>query len=160
MPNVLCLLFVLGHVVADVPSQRERLDLLGFLVRLRKDVSPPASNMNLPRYSSKMEKLAADWVSRCLFRLPHPEEYPQFNGTGIMVLSGFGPILEYTMGITFSYESRNYDYDSNACRGACRNYKLMVWAATTEIGCARHQCISNNGPLDFKSLLACVFNNA
>uniref|UniRef100_A0A5K3FFB6 SCP domain-containing protein n=1 Tax=Mesocestoides corti TaxID=53468 RepID=A0A5K3FFB6_MESCO len=121
MPNIFCLLFVLGHVVADVPSQRERLDLLGFLVRLRKDVSPPASNMNL--------------------------------------LVSFDPILEFTMGITSSYESRNYDYDSNSCRGTCRNYKLMVWAATTEVGCAKHQCFSKKDTMDRKSILACVFNN-
>uniref|UniRef100_A0A5K3G0K5 SCP domain-containing protein n=1 Tax=Mesocestoides corti TaxID=53468 RepID=A0A5K3G0K5_MESCO len=80
MSNVIHLLLVLPLVFADGLSQRERYELLGFFTRIRKEVDPPASNMNLLRYSPKMEELALDWVSHCLFQYPGSADYPQFNG--------------------------------------------------------------------------------
>ena len=33
-------------------------------------------------------------------------------------------------------ESRNYDYNSNRCRGVCGHYTQIVWGDTKEVGCA------------------------
>ena len=33
-------------------------------------------------------------------------------------------------------ESRNYDYNSNRCRGVCGHYTQIVWGDTKELGCA------------------------
>jgi hypothetical protein len=32
-------------------------------------------------------------------------------------------------------ESRNYDYNSNRCRGVCGHYTQIVWKDTKEVGC-------------------------
>jgi uncharacterized protein YkwD len=33
-------------------------------------------------------------------------------------------------------ESRDYDYQSNRCRGVCGHYTQIVWSTTREAGCA------------------------
>jgi hypothetical protein len=33
-------------------------------------------------------------------------------------------------------ESRDYDYNSNRCRGVCGHYTQIVWDVTKEVGCA------------------------
>jgi len=33
-------------------------------------------------------------------------------------------------------EARDYDYQSNRCRGVCGHYTQVVWSATREVGCA------------------------
>jgi uncharacterized protein YkwD len=33
-------------------------------------------------------------------------------------------------------ESRNYDYESNKCRGVCGHYTQIIWGDTRELGCA------------------------
>uniref|UniRef100_A0A5K3G281 SCP domain-containing protein n=1 Tax=Mesocestoides corti TaxID=53468 RepID=A0A5K3G281_MESCO len=99
-----------------------------------------------------MEKVAADWVSKCLFW------YPNFNGTN-MILQETGQSDNHfkTAGF-YASQARNYNYTDNTCKGNCRYYKLMVWAESTGIGCAYNECpaqYSDNNAY----LLSCVFNN-
>uniref|UniRef100_A0A5K3FYV5 SCP domain-containing protein n=1 Tax=Mesocestoides corti TaxID=53468 RepID=A0A5K3FYV5_MESCO len=94
---------------------------------IRENVTPTASNMNMLTYSDDMEKVAADWVSKCLFW------YPNFNGTN-MILQETGQSENHfkTAGF-YASQARNYNYTDNTCKGNCRYYKLVRSFVCTRI---------------------------
>uniref|UniRef100_A0A5K3G6V8 SCP domain-containing protein n=2 Tax=Mesocestoides corti TaxID=53468 RepID=A0A5K3G6V8_MESCO len=159
MHKIICLLALVGHVLATVPSYLERGEIIAKLTKIRQDVQPPASNMNMLSYSEEMEKLASDWLTRCSFGYPSPSTYPAFNGTGMLLRKVANSRLRFQVVSYAAKQAKNYKYDDNTCSGSCKKYKLLVWAASTEVGCAIAKCPDQNTSKDLY-YMACVFNHA
>uniref|UniRef100_A0A5K3FZR8 SCP domain-containing protein n=1 Tax=Mesocestoides corti TaxID=53468 RepID=A0A5K3FZR8_MESCO len=86
---------------------------------VRGNVTPPASNMNMLSYSNEMEKVAADWVSKCLFW------YPNLNGTNMILQDTKGFQNHFQTASFYANQAKNYNFDNNTCKGNCRYYKLV-----------------------------------
>uniref|UniRef100_A0A5K3FV30 SCP domain-containing protein n=1 Tax=Mesocestoides corti TaxID=53468 RepID=A0A5K3FV30_MESCO len=125
MRSFVCLLALIGHAFTEIPPLNEQNVVEGVLAQVRGDVKPPASNMNLVRYSLEMEALAVDWVSYCSNEYPNVTEYPQFEGTGIAMQSFHGKKPRFLDVLDFATNSSKYNYFHNTCDGVCKNYKLV-----------------------------------
>uniref|UniRef100_A0A5K3G122 SCP domain-containing protein n=1 Tax=Mesocestoides corti TaxID=53468 RepID=A0A5K3G122_MESCO len=115
--------------------------------------------MNHLTYSKEMEKRAVIWLSFCLHHLPSPVSHPEFATTGMLLQSTYQSNLRFQGVAYFAKEAQNYNYENNSCKGNCSRYKQIVWAASTEVGCAKAKCQDRNSsrPIYY---LACAFNNA
>ncbi|VDD76758.1 unnamed protein product [Mesocestoides corti] len=70
-----------------------------------------------------LEKLAIDWVQRCLLERPNPNLYPQYRGTGqaISVVVDDNPnLVDIVQG--WYEEGKNYVFKNNTCEGICDDY--------------------------------------
>uniref|UniRef100_A0A5K3FSZ6 SCP domain-containing protein n=1 Tax=Mesocestoides corti TaxID=53468 RepID=A0A5K3FSZ6_MESCO len=157
MHSILCLLGLIGHVLAIVPSTQEREEIVAKFTHVRQNVNPPASNMNLLTYSEGLEKQAASYASRCLFQFPPPNMYPELVNTGMLLQITSNPKLRFQGVAYFAKQAKNYDYEGNSCKGGCRLYKQMVWAASTEVGCAKAKCPGKKRKE--VHFMACAFNH-
>uniref|UniRef100_A0A5K3FRN8 SCP domain-containing protein n=1 Tax=Mesocestoides corti TaxID=53468 RepID=A0A5K3FRN8_MESCO len=141
MRKVLCILALISHVLAQAPTQAERDAILKAHRCVRENVQPTASNMEMMGYSMSLEKLAIDWVQRCLLERPNPNLYPQYRGTGqaISVVVDDNPnLVDIVQG--WYEEGKNYVFKNNTCEGICDDYIQMVWAKSTKLGCAVTCC--------------------
>uniref|UniRef100_A0A5K3FIV9 SCP domain-containing protein n=1 Tax=Mesocestoides corti TaxID=53468 RepID=A0A5K3FIV9_MESCO len=159
MHIIVLLLALIGHVLGIVPTQEESEQIIEKFTRVREKVSPAASNMNHLTYSKEMEKRAKSWLSYCLYQLPSPSRHPEFATTGMLLQSTFKLNQGFRGVDVFAKESKNYNYVDNSCKGSCSRYKQIVWAASTEVGCAKAKCHDRKSsrPIYY---MACVFNNA
>uniref|UniRef100_A0A5K3FTF2 SCP domain-containing protein n=1 Tax=Mesocestoides corti TaxID=53468 RepID=A0A5K3FTF2_MESCO len=158
MHKTICLLALIGHVLAVVPSLKERADIIEQFTSIREDVTPTASNMTLLTYSAKMEKLAKTWVARCVRWYPTLSKYPEFDGTGMLRQNSFNATQRFENLAFLGRQAKDYNYENNTCGNHCRSYKLIVWAAATEVGCAKAKCYHEPSLRDIY-FLACVFNH-
>uniref|UniRef100_A0A5K3FI37 SCP domain-containing protein n=1 Tax=Mesocestoides corti TaxID=53468 RepID=A0A5K3FI37_MESCO len=143
MKQLFCILVVIWRVLAWDTQQRNRDEILDFHNCARENVQPPASNMQKMNYSAELERLAFDWVRRCKFHFPDPATYPQFKDIGQnLALMAINSPDWVRIAQPWFDKAIDYDYDRNSCRGECGNYKQMVWATTTEVGCAAYRCDS------------------
>ncbi|KAL5103168.1 GLIPR1-like protein 1 [Taenia crassiceps] len=119
----------------------ERAQILKAHLEVREDVQPSASNMLLMHYSMALERLAADWAARCVLAHPNPRRYPQYRGIGqnIALIAGFKPYLTESV-CGWKRESRFYRYSNNTCSHKCGHYIQLVWAKSSQLGCARQRC--------------------
>uniref|UniRef100_A0A5K3F0Y1 SCP domain-containing protein n=1 Tax=Mesocestoides corti TaxID=53468 RepID=A0A5K3F0Y1_MESCO len=154
MHRITCVLAVIWQAFAEFPSQNERYEIIANLTKLREDVQPEASNMNLLSYSEKLGRVAYKWVSRCIPDYPSDFKYQEFDGIGFIFSKYFGQ-PQFKDAISLANNSKSYDYAKNLCTGACQYYKQAVTATSTEVGCAKKYC-SKIG----LGLVACAFNNA
>uniref|UniRef100_A0A5K3F146 SCP domain-containing protein n=1 Tax=Mesocestoides corti TaxID=53468 RepID=A0A5K3F146_MESCO len=145
MHKIFGLLALTLFVQADVPSEEERKKIVECHTKLREEVHPPASNMQLITYSFEMEKLAQELFDFC--GSDFPETDPRFKDVGIAELTSEGGIPQYR---DFCYEdSKTYSYERDNCNGHCLNYIRMVWAQTTLVGCALGRCKAMDDPNSF-----------
>uniref|UniRef100_A0A5K3G1M2 SCP domain-containing protein n=1 Tax=Mesocestoides corti TaxID=53468 RepID=A0A5K3G1M2_MESCO len=75
-----CFYYTIVHAFAEVPSQPERDKIMEQLTKLREDVEPEATNMNLLSYSKEMERVAETWVTRCEPDYPGSKSLPSSDG--------------------------------------------------------------------------------
>uniref|UniRef100_A0A5K3EPF1 SCP domain-containing protein n=1 Tax=Mesocestoides corti TaxID=53468 RepID=A0A5K3EPF1_MESCO len=148
MDNISCVLLVLVCVMAQRPSDEERKSITEFHTRVRESVYPYATNMQMMTYSKKMEDLALEWITHCDTAQPDPTTYPQFRGTtmNIMAVDGTQPVM-INAARKWDSEKSNYSFYVDNCRGIFHHYKKMVWATSTELGCAMKRCKQLNGNL-------------
>uniref|UniRef100_A0A5K3FLA6 SCP domain-containing protein n=1 Tax=Mesocestoides corti TaxID=53468 RepID=A0A5K3FLA6_MESCO len=129
----------------DVPSEEERETIVECHTKLREEVEPPASSMQLMKYSVEMEKLAQELLDLC--GSDFPESDPRFKDVGISELSSEGGMPQYR---DFCNEdSKTYNYEGDSCKGHCLNYIRMVWAQTTLVGCALGRCQGKDDPTTY-----------
>uniref|UniRef100_A0A5K3FLA0 SCP domain-containing protein n=2 Tax=Mesocestoides corti TaxID=53468 RepID=A0A5K3FLA0_MESCO len=159
MNKFMCLLILVRYACTTTrPKDAERAKIVVIFTKIREEVKPNASNMNMLAYSDDMENVAAKWVSRCSFWYPHPSSFPEINGSNMLLQESASLNNIFQSAGFYANQANNYDYDNNTCNGNCRYYKLMVWATSTEIGCAYNEC-----PAQYNDkrayLLSCVFTN-
>lgn len=81
--------------------------------------------MFLKVYSKELEKLAADWVSNCIYEHPDAEKYPEYGNSGQnLALSGGSGRNLVRMATGWWEEVKDYNYDTNTCAPgkACGHY--------------------------------------
>ncbi|VDD74792.1 unnamed protein product [Mesocestoides corti] len=91
-------------------------------------------------YSVELEQMAERYLSRCLGKYPDPSVDTEFNGTAMMIKT-YSPhkptVLQYLQDV----QSNAYLCDSQHLQFAfCQSYRKMLWAQSTEVGCAIHFC--------------------
>jgi pathogenesis-related protein 1 len=139
MRHTLCLLLALAGPAAaqwrhfgegrTAPSSLAREMLaLHSAVRARVGMAPLA-------WSDRLAAHSQDWANTLLARnqfvhRPHPS-----YGENLFEIQG-APASSAEVVNTWAAESRNYDYNSNRCRGMCGHYTQIVWSDTKEVGCA------------------------
>ncbi|VDD82507.1 unnamed protein product [Mesocestoides corti] len=76
-------------------------------------------------YSEELEKLAIDWVARCEMKHPDDSQFPAYKGIGqnLAMMAGLTPTL------------------AQMAQGWYN--EIMVWATSSELGCAKKQCDSS-----------------
>uniref|UniRef100_A0A5K3FUT8 SCP domain-containing protein n=1 Tax=Mesocestoides corti TaxID=53468 RepID=A0A5K3FUT8_MESCO len=127
MHTFIFLLTLAGYVSATtVPTAAERDELVEIFTGIRENVTPPANNMSMLSYSFKMEDVAADWVTKCLFW------YPDIQGAN-MLLQDTGRYDKHfqTAGF-YANQAKNYNFDDNTCKGNCR------WCGQRRLKLAAH----------------------
>uniref|UniRef100_A0A5K3EZ44 SCP domain-containing protein n=1 Tax=Mesocestoides corti TaxID=53468 RepID=A0A5K3EZ44_MESCO len=140
MQKLISLLSVLWLGSVQCLTTDERDAALQYLTQLRENVQPPASNMMLLNYSVELEQMAERYLSRCLGKYPDPSVDTEFNGTAMMIKT-YSPhkptVLQYLQDV----QSNAYLCDSQHLQFAfCQSYRKMLWAQSTEVGCAIHFC--------------------
>uniref|UniRef100_A0A5K3F7T4 SCP domain-containing protein n=1 Tax=Mesocestoides corti TaxID=53468 RepID=A0A5K3F7T4_MESCO len=144
MKQLIFFLVMTSTVMSQAPSQEERNGILEFHTKAREKVNPTASNMRMMSYSEELEKLAIDWVARCEMKHPDDSQFPAYKGIGqnLAMMAGLTPTLAQ-MAQGWYNEIVNYTYADNSCKHICGHYTQMVWATSSELGCAKKQCDSS-----------------
>ncbi|KAL5107886.1 Peptidase inhibitor 15 [Taenia crassiceps] len=131
-------LFVVAHAL----TEEERNLIVTYHKDTRLRVRPPAANMKLMTYSQKLENLAERWVARCEFEHPDTRIWTEYANTGQnLAITGGRPAKLKGMMKMWRDEAKDYSYDGDCMYGkVCGHYTQMVWANTSEVGCAIRQC--------------------
>uniref|UniRef100_A0A5K3FWY0 SCP domain-containing protein n=1 Tax=Mesocestoides corti TaxID=53468 RepID=A0A5K3FWY0_MESCO len=153
MLQLMCLLVLTWPVLAEVPTDEERSTIIECHTKIREGVQPTASNMQLMNYSTDMENLAVKLVANCQI----PSDLSPFQGKGYTILFEGNEVPQFA-DVICKVNGSNYNYEMNSCNGDCDEYKQMVWATSTQIGCASNKCANSNDASKSKYLMACVYN--
>nr|VZI40302.1 unnamed protein product [Spirometra erinaceieuropaei] len=107
----------------------------------RKSVYPGAADMQTMTYDKKLEKLAEEWVSQCVYEHPTSERYKPY-GQNLAVAGNRDPLDSLHIAMTLWYAERaEYLGKENYClQQPCTHYTAMIWANTTKVGCAYNRC--------------------
>ncbi|BHF61621.1 hypothetical protein SprV_0100459600 [Sparganum proliferum] len=139
-------------------ANMQLLVLWSLIIKLGRS-NPGVCVGNFDSYSDEMDKLAADWVDKCLFTHPDPSKYPEYDGVGqnLAVFSDKQDDIYKSSMSMWSSEKANYEYSTNNCTGVCGHYTQLVWAETTVVGCAWKLCpnIMSGYPQGY--LVACQY---
>jgi uncharacterized protein YkwD len=108
----------------------------------RAAVSPaPATPMPPLTWSDTVAQTAAAWASGCKWS-HNPALGSLKLGENIYASTN----KSTPQGVVTSWvsESKNYTYATNTCVGTCGHYTQVVWAKTTELGCAVQTCTTGS----------------
>jgi pathogenesis-related protein 1 len=97
-------------------------------VRARVGVAPLV-------WSDRLAARAQDWADTLLARRQFNHRPNSHYGENLFEITG-APASPAQVVNAWAAESRNYDYNSNRCRGVCGHYTQIVWSDTKEVGCA------------------------
>ncbi|EUB60256.1 GLIPR1-like protein [Echinococcus granulosus] len=150
MSSTLGLVILISAATCQLPTDAERSQILEAHRKVRERVFPPASNMLLMEYSSRLERLAAYWASRCEYEHPDPNLHPQFRkiGQNLALTGGFKPFLTESV-CGWKSETHFYRFANNSCSHVCGHYtqvskvlclSMLVWATSSQVGCAMRRC--------------------
>uniref|UniRef100_A0A5K3FD38 SCP domain-containing protein n=1 Tax=Mesocestoides corti TaxID=53468 RepID=A0A5K3FD38_MESCO len=150
--KLLCVLILTWHVLAEVPTDEERKEILECHTRLREHVNPPASNMMLMNYSIEMENLAVKSLADCR----PPSDLEPFQGTSELLMDELPEKPQFVQELS-TVNGKTYDYERDDCSGPCRDYNLMVWATSTQVGCATKKCPKRGDVSKSTYALVCIY---
>jgi pathogenesis-related protein 1 len=111
------------------PSSLER-DMLAAhnAVRARVGIAPLA-------WSDRLAARAQDWADTLLAGKQFVHRPNSIYGENLFEITGAAASSAQVVN-AWAGESRNYDYNSNRCRGVCGHYTQIVWGDTKDVGCA------------------------
>uniref|UniRef100_A0A5K3EHB0 SCP domain-containing protein n=1 Tax=Mesocestoides corti TaxID=53468 RepID=A0A5K3EHB0_MESCO len=158
MRKLICITVLFLNALAEVPSQQEREYIMKLHSELREEVDPPASNMLMLSYSSELEKLAGSWMATCNPTIPDTTQHPEYNDLGhVIKIGAINRTLRFEDLSSVKEEKPNFDSGAGTCKGWCYNYKQVIWANATEIGCARHRCLLGGINENYFYFVACLY---
>uniref|UniRef100_A0A5K3FX61 SCP domain-containing protein n=1 Tax=Mesocestoides corti TaxID=53468 RepID=A0A5K3FX61_MESCO len=152
MLKLLCLLILTWHVLAEVPTDVERKTIVECHTKLREHVNPPASNMMLLNYSIEMENLAVKYIADCR----RPANVEPFEGTSDLVIDKLPGKSQYVEELC-KVNGNHYNFERNDCNGPCIAYNQVVWAASTQFGCAIKNCPIEGGISKSSYTSVCIY---
>ncbi|KAL5103140.1 Peptidase inhibitor 15 [Taenia crassiceps] len=122
-------------------TDTERAQILEYHLRIREKVWPPATNMQLMKYSMHLEHLADYWASRCVFKHPDSRYFPHYHevGQNLAIFGARKPTFTEAV-CGYAAEEKNFFYYNRTCRGKCGHYTQIIWASTNQLGCAMRRC--------------------
>jgi uncharacterized protein YkwD len=97
-------------------------------VRARMGIAPLA-------WSARLAARAQDWADILLERRQFGHRPSSPYGENLFEITGATASPAQVVN-AWAAESRDYDYNSNRCRGVCGHYTQIVWDVTKEVGCA------------------------
>jgi uncharacterized protein YkwD len=97
-------------------------------VRARAGVAPL-------EWSDRLAARAREWADTLLARRQFAHRPNSTFGENLFTITG-GSASSAEVVRDWAAESRDYDYNSNRCRGVCGHFTQIVWASTREVGCA------------------------
>src|SRR5437773_408221 len=108
---------------AAAPSSLVR-DMLAVhnVVRARVGTAPLA-------WSDRLAARSQDWADTLLARKQFVHRPSSTYGQNLFEITGATATSAQVVN-AWAAESRNYDYSSNRCRGACGHYTQLVWGDT------------------------------
>jgi pathogenesis-related protein 1 len=86
-------------------------------------------------WSDRLAARAQDWAGTLLARRQFVHRPNSTYGENLFEITGASASPARVVN-AWAAESRNYDYNSNRCRGMCGHYTQIVWRDTKEVGCA------------------------
>lgn len=86
-------------------------------------------------WSDRLAARSQDWADTLLARKQFVHRPHSNYGENLFEIHGAAASSAEVVD-TWAGESRNYDYRSNRCRGACGHYTQLIWGETKEVGCA------------------------
>jgi pathogenesis-related protein 1 len=87
------------------------------------------------QWSERLAASSQEWADTLLARHRFEHRPNARYGQNLFEITGGGSSSQQVVN-AWASESRNYDYNSNQCRGVCGHYTQIIWAGTQEVGCA------------------------
>uniref|UniRef100_A0A5K3FT92 SCP domain-containing protein n=1 Tax=Mesocestoides corti TaxID=53468 RepID=A0A5K3FT92_MESCO len=80
----------------------------------------------------------------------------EFKDIGFIVRSAIDTELQFR-DVLCNVDGRDYIYENDTCSDDCFGYKQVVWAKSSEVGCAKQKCPLSDGSKSYFSLLMCFY---
>ncbi|XP_028797668.1 pathogenesis-related protein 1-like [Neltuma alba] len=145
--QALVLSLVLALIVATSYAQNSPRDYLRVHNRARDDVG-----VGPLRWDSDLADHAEDHADKLKARC---RLVPSRGPYGENLAWSRGDLTAARAVNSWVAEKRNYDYDSNSCKGGrpCRHYTQVVWKKSIWLGCAKVRCDNGLG-----TIIVCFYN--
>lgn len=126
--------------------------------KYRSEANPPAADMKKMELDPKLETLAKEWASRCVFEHGNPPNKLEGPiGQNIFMSTNRAELVSDAIKLFYS-EVENYKLDRCAPGKVCGHYTQLMWAKSFKVGCgvSASKCPNNskytfrNDSSDFK----------
>lgn len=99
------------------------------------------------RWNADLATLATGFIADCQFQHSSQQERSnqagfQYIGENLFEAGGQQPSGAQVSN-AWTAEEADYDYATNSCANVCGHYTQVVWATTTDLGCAMNPCGNN-----------------
>ncbi|KAL6483635.1 hypothetical protein MHYP_G00085070 [Metynnis hypsauchen] len=148
-------LWMLTALATGLLTEEQKEHIVQMHNRYRSMVEPQAANMIHMTWDEAPSVMAEAYAAKCIW--DHNPDVQNVMGENLFISTG--PFsIDKAMSDWFE-ERAGYNYDTNTCseNQMCGHYTQIVWAKTTNVGCAAHICETVKG-LYFQNATMLVCN--